>query len=1232
MTHSTTARATSADRPREDRAPSARATIDGNEAAVSVAYRLNEVCCIYPITPSSMMAELADEWSSQGRPNVWGSVPTVVEMQSEGGAAGALHGALQSGALATTFTASQGLLLMIPNMYKIAGELTPAVMHVAARSVAAQGLSIFGDHSDVMGVRQTGFAMLASSSVQEAHDMALVAQAATLHSRVPFVHFFDGFRTSHEINTIQTLPDEDLRALVPQPLIREHRSRALSPDHPFIRGTAQNPDTYFQGRETVNPFYSRVPGIVADVMDAFAQRTGRSYHLVDYTGHPRAQRVVVLMGSGAQTAAETVRYLASQGERVGALTVRLYRPFPADALVAAMPATAARVAVLDRTKEPGSQGEPLFLDVVSALAEAHATGTRDLMPVVTGGRYGLSSKEFTPAMVAGVLADLASDRPKPRFTIGITDDAGGTSLGYDASFGIETPDTLRAVFVGLGSDGTVGANKNTIKILGADPARHAQAYFVYDSKKSGSQTVSHLRLGMSEIRAPYLISQASFVGCHHPRLIERSEVLERAAPGATLLLNTPRRADEVWDWLPREAQEQILAKQISLYAIDASAVAREAGLPGRTGIVLQTCFFAISGVMPLDEAIEAIKASATKTYGRRGPEVVARNHAAVDAALAGLHRVETGGHVTSARHVPPPVPAGAPEFVRNVTGVMMAGHGDDLPVSALPVDGTYPSGTTAYEKRGISDTVAVWDPDACIQCGNCGFVCPHSVIRSKFYDAAALAGAPDGFPSAPLNARGLPESRYTLAVYAQDCTGCGLCVEACPVSVPGAPVSLPSEPVHKAINMAPAEPDPAPVRDQLAFFESLPTVERSRVDFGTVRGTQFLQPLFEFSGACAGCGETPYLKVLSQLFGDRLMVANATGCSSIYGGNLPTTPWAVNEAGRGPAWSNSLFEDNAEFGLGFRLAADLHRDLARSRLTQLRDVLGPDLVDGLLAGPQRTESEFAAQRLRVAALRTRLGELDREDGDAAGADAGRRATIADLRSVLDHLVRRSIWLVGGDGWAYDIGAGGLDHVLASGRDVNVLVLDTEVYSNTGGQMSKATPLAAVAKFAAAGKKVPKKDLGLQAIAYGNVYVARVAMGADPQQTLRALREAEAYEGPSLVIAYSHCIAHGIEMRNGMDQQYRAVASGYWPLMRYDPVLRSAGKNPFLLDSPRPRISLGHYTGNELRYRILAQTDPAEAERLFGLAQAEIHQRWATYEEMASRGPERFPAGPHGSPS
>ena len=1186
-----------------------RATVDGNEAAVSVAYRLNEVCCIYPITPSSPMAELADEWATAGRPNIWGTVPTVAEMQSEGGAAGALHGALQSGALTTTFTASQGLLLMIPNMYKIAGELTPAVLHVAARSLAAQGLSIFGDQSDVMAVRQTGFALLASASVQEAHDLALVAQAATLATRVPFVHFFDGFRTSHELNTIELLSDDDLRALVPASLVRAHRERALSPDRPFIRGTAQNPDVYFQGRETVNPFYARVPVAVQEAMDALGGRTGRRYRLMEYHGHPEAERVVVLMGSGAQTAARTAEHLAAGGEKVGVVQVRLYRPFPAQALLAALPGTARRVAVLDRTKEPGSLGEPLFLDVLAALAEAHAAGGREVMPGVTGGRYGLSSKEFTPGMVAGIFADLAGGQPKPRFTIGITDDVSATSLPYDADLDIEPAGTFGAVFFGLGSDGTVGANKNTIKILGADSGRHAQGYFVYDSKKSGSQTVSHLRFGPSPIAAPYLVSQAGFVGCHQPGLIERAEVLERAAPGATLLLNTPHPPEEVWDSLPREAQEKILANQITLYAIDADRVADDAGLPGRVNTVLQTCFFAISGVLPTDQAIEAIKNAITKTYSRRGPEVIKRNHAAVDAAVAALHQIEIPGKVTAHRHVPPPVPDSAPEFVRTVTAAMMSGHGDDLPVSALPVDGSYPSGTTAYEKRNISDEVAAWDPDLCIQCGNCSFVCPHSVIRSKFYDASGLDGAPPEFASAPLDARGLPGSRYTLQVYVEDCTGCGLCVEACPVSAP-------AEPDRKAINLAPAAPLVVPQRASIAFFESLPVNERSRVDFGTVRGTQFLQPLFEFSGACAGCGETPYLKLLSQLFGDRLMIANATGCSSIYGGNLPTTPWTTDEAGRGPAWSNSLFEDNAEFGLGFRLAADLHRGLARTRLTELRDLIGADLVDEILGAPQRRESEFAAQRERVAELER---HLDRLDGGASAA-------VTDLRSVIDHLVRRSVWLVGGDGWAYDIGAGGLDHVLASGRDVNVLVLDTEVYSNTGGQSSKATPLGAVAKFAAGGKAVPKKDLALQAIAYGYVYVARVAMGADPQQTLRALREAEAYEGPSLIIAYSHCIAHGIEMRNGMDQQYRAVASGHWPLMRYDPAVRAEGGNPFLLDSPRPRIALADYTGQELRYRILTRSDPAEAERLLGLAQQEVNRRWATYEEMATQGAERFPPG------
>src|SRR5215471_9965337 len=1165
-----------------------RATVDGNEAAVSVAYRLNEVCCIYPITPSSPMAELADEWATAGRPNVWGTVPTVAEMQSEGGAAGALHGALQSGALTTTFTASQGLLLMIPNMYKIAGELTSAVLHVAARSLAAQGLSIFGDQSDVMAVRQTGFALLASASVQEAHDLALVAQAATLATRVPFVHFFDGFRTSHELNTIEMLNDDDLRALVPAGLVRAHRERALSPDRPFIRGTAQNPDVYFQGRETVNPFYARVPGAVQEAMDGLGERTGRRYRLVDYHGHPGAERVVVLMG--------------------------------AEALLAALPASARRVAVLDRTKEPGSLGEPLFLDVLAALAEAHAAGGREVMPAVTGGRYGLSSKEFTPGMVAGIFAELARDRPRPRFTIGITDDVGDTSLPYDPDLDIEPAGTFGAVFFGLGSDGTVGANKNTIKILGADSGRHAQGYFVYDSKKSGSQTVSHLRFGPTPIAAPYLVSQAGFVGCHQPRLIERAEVLERAAPGATLLLNPPHPPEEVWDSLPREAQEQILAKQITLYAIDADRVADAAGLPGRVNTVLQTCFFAISGVLPTDQAIEAIKNAITKTYNRRGPEVIKRNHAAVDAAVAALHLIEIPGKVTAHRHVPPPVPEGAPEFVRTVTAAMMSGHGDDLPVSALPVDGSYPSGTTAYEKRNISDEVAAWDPDLCIQCGNCSFVCPHSVIRSKFYDASGLDGAPPEFASAALDARGLAGSRYTLQVYVEDCTGCGLCVEACPVSAP-------AEPDRKAINLAPAGPLVAPQRASIAFFESLPVNERSRVDFGTVRGTQFLQPLFEFSGACAGCGETPYLKLLSQLFGDRLMIANATGCSSIYGGNLPTTPWTTDAAGRGPAWSNSLFEHNAEFGLGFRLAADQHRSLARRRLADLKDALGPggpELAEAILNAPQLREAEYAAQRDRVIELKRRLARLD--DTDPA---------VADLKSVVDNLVRRSVWIVGGDGWAYDIGSGGLDHVLASGRDVNVLVMDTEVYSNTGGQASKSTPPGAVAKFAAAGKRVPKKDIALQAIAYGNVYVARVAMGADPQQTLRALREAEAYAGPSLVIAYSHCIAHGIEkdgmpLRNDMDQQYRAVATGYWPLIRYDPVLREAGHNPFLLDSHRPRMPLDAYTGRELRYRILARTDPDAAERLHRLAQQQVSQRWATYEEMAARSPEWFPASGDGS--
>jgi pyruvate-ferredoxin/flavodoxin oxidoreductase len=1206
-----------------------RVTIDGNEAAVSAAYRLNDVCCIYPITPSSPMAELADEWSSKGRPNIWGGVPTVVEMQSEGGAAGALHGSLQGGSLTTTFTASQGLLLMIPNMYKIAGELTPAVFHVAARSLAAQGLSIFGDHSDVMAVRQTGFAMLCSASVQEAHDLAVVAQAASLATRVPFVHFFDGFRTSHELNSCSLLSDDELRSLVSYDLVRAHRSRALSPEHPVVRGTAQNPDVYFQARETVNPFYAAVPAAVEAAMSSLASLTGRRYELMSYHGHQEADRVVVIMGSGAETAAATAEHLARRGERVGVVRVRLFRPFPASALLAALPASVTRVAVLDRTKEPGSLGEPLFLDVLAALAEASSPGRP--MPLVTGGRYGLSSKEFTPGMVAGVFDELSRPAPRPRFTIGITDDVSGSSLPYDDSLDIEDPATTRAVFFGLGSDGTVSANKNSIKILG-DAGRCAQGYFVYDSKKSGSETVSHLRFGPDPVSAPYLIRRAGFVGVHQARLIGRGEVLERAAPGAVVLLNTPVPPAAVWDSLPEVARSQIQAKKLTLYAIDAAAVAREAGLGGRVNTVLQTCFFAISGVLPQEEAIPAIKKAIAKSYGRRGSDVVARNNAAVDAAVAGLHRVEEPSAGVPSAGVPSAwvpdaeaaIPADAPEFVRTVTAAMLAGRGDELPVSALPADGTYPPGTSRYEKRNISDLVAVWDPELCIQCGNCSFVCPHSVIRSTFYPDGLLDGAPEGFESAPLDSRGLPDRKFTLQVYAEDCTGCGLCVEACPVPVRGEtvlprptgpdrpPGATPGTPVHKAINLGAY--DREQVQRNVAFFETLPLADRSRVDFGTVRGAQFLQPLFEFSGACAGCGETPYVRLLSQLFGDRLMVANATGCSSIYGGNLPTTPWTTNRDGRGPAWSNSLFEDNAEFGLGFRLAADQQLALARTRLRELRDAVGPELADAILDAPQRRESEYAAQRARVTELTERLAALDAEN-----------PSVSDLLSVADHLVRRSVWIVGGDGWAYDIGAGGLDHVLASGRDVNVLVLDTEVYSNTGGQASKATPLGAVAKFAAAGKRVPKKDLALQAIAYGSVYVARVAMGADPQQTLRALREAEAYDGPSLVIAYSHCIAHGIEkdgqlLRNGMDQQYRAVASGYWPLVRYDPVTRA-----FLLDSPRPRLPLSAYTGQELRFRILARTNPEAAAQLAERAEQEVRQRWTTYEEMAARGPDRFPA-------
>ncbi|MEL6961785.1 MAG: pyruvate:ferredoxin (flavodoxin) oxidoreductase [Pseudomonadota bacterium] len=1174
-------------------------TMEGNEACAHVAYRVNEVCGIYPITPSSPMAELADQWASEGLQNIWGTVPDVVEMQSEAGAAGTVHGALQGGALTTTFTASQGLLLMIPNMYKIAGELTPAVFHVAARSLAAQGLSIFGDHQDVMAVRQTGFALLASASVQEAHDMALIAQASTLAARVPFVHFFDGFRTSHEINKIALLSDDQIRAMVDDEQVLAHRRRALNPDNPVIRGTAQNPDVYFQARETVNPYYDAVPGIVEHAMASFAGLTGRHYDLVDYVGHPEAERVIVIMGSGAETAAQTARYLCDRGECVGLLQVRLYRPFPVRAFIEALPVHAESIAVLDRTKEPGAAGDPLLLDVVTTLYDM--PGDQDL-PIVIGGRYGLSSKEFTPAMVKGIFDELGKRQPKRRFTIGINDDVGHTSLAYDSDFDIEGAGVTRAMFFGLGADGTVGANKNSIKILGEDSSIHAQAYFVYDSKKSGSRTVSHLRFGPEPIKSPYLIPHANFIGCHQFQFLHEIDVLGRAADGALLLLNTSHSPDDVWSRLPREVQRAIVDKSIRLFVIDAARVASNVGMRGRINTVMQTCFFAISGVMDRDRVIEKIKAAIEKTYGKKGADVIRRNFEAVDQALAHLHEVNLPAEVTSTIELAPPVADTAPAFVRDVTATMMAGRGDELPVSALPVDGTFPTGTAAFEKRNVSDTVPIWEPDICIQCGNCSFVCPHGVIRSKFFNELALDSAPGHFRSAPINARGFPETRYTLQIYAEDCTGCSLCVEACPVQDK-------ERPGQRAINMAKKAPMLKKAKEDVAFFETLPMNDRSTVSFSTVRGVQFLEPLFEFSGACSGCGETPYVKLVSQLFGDRLLVANATGCSSIYGGNLPTTPWTKNVEGRGPAWSNSLFEDNAEFGLGMRLAADKHHDIACQLLRRLANDVGDDLVEDILTADQRIESEIRAQRARVATLRDRLAALaERDNRDAR-----------HLLSVADHLVRRSVWLLGGDGWAYDIGAAGLDHVLSTGRDVNVLVMDTEVYSNTGGQMSKATPLAAVAKFANAGKHVGKKDLALQAISYGNVYVARVAMGANPQQTLQALREAEAYPGPSLILAYSHCIAHGIDMKKGLAQQNLAVHSGYWPLIRYNPEIRRSDGNPFVLDSLRPSRAFKDYAGNELRYRVLQRTNPEEVDQLMARAEAYIRRKWDLYEVMATSG-------------
>ena len=1175
-------------------------TLDGNTAVAHVAYRVNEVCAIYPITPSSTMAELADEWSVQGLTNLWGSVPVVQEMQSEGGAAGAVHGALQSGALTTTFTASQGLMLMLPNMFKIAGELTPTVFHVAARALATQALSIFGDHSDVMAARTTGFALLSSGSVQEAHDAALISQAATLESRVPFLHFFDGFRTSHQLDKIEVLSDAQIRSMIRDDLVRAHRARALTPENPVVRGTAHNPDTFFQARETVNPFYARVPAIVQAAMERFAELTGRVYRLFEYDGAPDAERVIVLMGSGAETARETAAFLC---EKVGVLQVRLYRPFSAEHFLAVLPDSCRALAVLEQTKEPGAPGEPLYLDVLTTLAQALSAGRRASLPRVIGGRYGLASKNFNPAQAKAVFDELKKTAPKNGFTVGIEDDVSHASLAVDPAFSLERDDVVRALFFGLGADGTVGANKNSVKILAEDPAMHAQGYFVYDSHKSGAQTISHLRFGRRRIRSPYLIESANFIACHQPGFLERIDVLRLAASGGTFLLNTPHGPDAVWDRLPRSLQKTVLEKKLRFFVIDASAVAREAGLGGRINTVLQTCFFAISGVLPRDEAMRRIKESIEKTYAAKGPEVVRMNFAAVDRTLAHLHEVRVPAAATSGFDRPPIVPAHAPAFVHEVTARMMLGRGDDIPVSRLPFDGTFPSGTAAFEKRNISDDVAVWEPDLCIQCGQCGFACPHSVIRAKYYGERKLEGAPAGFKSAPVNSRGNPDVRFSLEVYVEDCTGCGICVEVCPAHSP-------RDPGVKAINLAPKAPLIEQARASIAFFERLPANDRARVDFANVRGVQFLQPLFEFSGACGGCGETPYLKVLSQLFGDRLQIANATGCSSIYSANLPVAAWTKDAEGRGPAWSNSLFEDNAEFGLGFRLAADQHLELASRLLRRLAPAVGEALARDILEALQVRESELRAQRERVSALKQKLQTMNDESA-------------RDLLPVADHLVRRSIWLVGGDGWAYDIGYGGLDHVLASGRDVNVLVLDTEVYSNTGGQMSKSTPLGATAKFAAGGKRVARKDLALQAIAYGNVYVAQVAMGANPQHTLLAFREAEAYPGPSLIIAYSHCIAHGFDLRHGMKQQDLAAASGHWPLFRFNPAMRTAGERPFRLDSPRPTIPLKQYAYNELRYRALASTDPRTAEELMAKAQQVVTEKYRQYEELASRGGECF---------
>jgi len=1172
--------------------------IDGNEAVAAVAHKINEVIAIYPITPSSPMGEHADAWSAKGQKNIWGTVPDVMEMQAEGGAAGAVHGALQAGALTTTFTASQGLLLMIPNMYKIAGELTATVFHIAARSIAAQALSIFGDHSDVMAARSTGFGMLGSGSVQEAHDFAVISQAASLESRIPFLHFFDGFRVSHEINKVEMLPDKVLEEMISEEAVMAHRQRALNPDNPVIRGTAQNPDVFFQARETVNPYYDKAPEIVQGVMDKFKKLTGREYNLFDYEGAEDAERVIVIIGSGGEVAGETAKFLHKEDDqKVGVVKVRLYRPFSFKHFVNALPETTKVVAVLDRTKEPGASGEPLYQDVVSAISEAMAEGIAPFKeaPRVIGGRYGLSSKEFTPGMVKGIFDEMTKKLPKNHFTIGINDDVTNSSLDYDPCFLIEGDKVIRAMFYGLGSDGTVGGNKNSIKIIGTQTDNYAQGYFVYDSKKAGAKTISHLRFGPEPIKAPYLIEsgQADFVACHQFSFLEQIDMVKSLQPGGTFLLNSPYGPDEIWEQVPESFQEALMEKKADFYIIDAYKIADEVGLGSRINTVMQTCFFAISGVLPKDQAIEEIKKMIRKSYGKKGEDVVKMNFSAVDQALENMHKVELPTKADSDIKMRPPVPEDSPEFVKDVIGTIIKGEGDSLPVSVFSADGTFPTGTTQYEKRNIALEIPAWNPDTCIQCNKCAFVCPHAVIRPKVYDAELLEDAPITFKSIDANGREFKGMKFTIQVAPEDCTGCSLCVEACPKTDIEDP----------ALRMV----EQAPIREQEAenweFFKSIPNPDRTTLKLTRPKDSQFLEPLFEFSGACAGCGETPYVKLLSQLYGDRSLIANATGCSSIYGGNLPTTPWKANEDGRGPAWSNSLFEDNAEFGLGMRLTVDKQKAYAKELLVQFTDVIGQDLVDEILNADQSDEAGINEQRARIEKLR-----------EIMTGQKGRKVT--DLLSVADKLIRKDVWIVGGDGWAYDIGYGGLDHVLASGRNVNVLVLDTQVYSNTGGQSSKATPLGAVARFSESGKGIPRKDLGMMAINYGYVYVAQVAMGHSDTQTLKAFREAEAFDGPSLILAYSPCIEHGIDMSKGLNQQDLAVKSGIWPLYRFNPDRAEEGKNPLQLDSKAPSIPLMEYAYNELRYRSLLKSNEERAEMLMKEAQQEVDKRWSIYEQMA----------------